>query len=376
MLKRLFLCIAMMVAVPAYAQSADEVVNNVMHEYMQKHEVPGMAVIVYTDGKPSAYYFGYADLETKKPITKDTIFELGSLTKLMTTLLLAQEVDFARMKLTDPVNKYIPTLPASFSTLTMRSLATHTSALPFKLPADVKTRVEWEENYAVNWKPASAPDKNYTYSNVGIGLIGQAIQTVTHESLDMLYRKKILLPLGMQPIGINVPEKLKVNYAKGYNIQGAPLGPDTLGLFPAAGDMKASAEDMGKFLSAAIGLPNTPEGIFYPMRMTQTAYLDVDGTAQGLAWQIHALTPETKKILLTGDDLLGLETLPVNAVFADPVFKGSDLIDKTGSTNGFRAYIAVMPNKKSGIVVLTNRNVPGSAFVLAAREILFKLNPI
>lgn len=376
MLKRLFLLITMVfLATAVYAQTTEQVVNDVMQTYLEKNEVPGAAVIVYVDGKPSAFYYGFADKETKKPITKDTIFELGSITKVMTSLVMAQEVDFAKIKLKEPVNKYIPTLPASFSGITMRSLATHTSGLPFKAPSTVKTRAEWEK-YAAEWKPDQAVDTNYTYSNIGIGLIGQALETITHQSFNQLYRSKLLEPLGMQPIAMTVPKKLEVFYAKGYSEQGTPLPPDTLGLFPAAGDMKASAEDMGKFLGAAIGLPTTPESIFYPMRMTQTAYIAAGDTDLGLGWQIHEISSEKVKSLLNDNNALGLETVHVSDVYADPTFDGNSLIDKSGTTDGFRSYIAVIPNRKTGIVILTNRRVNGSKIVSAAREILFKLNGI
>ena len=373
MLKRVFLCIAMMMATTVYAQSADEIVNDLVQGYMQKNEVPGAAVMVFVDGKPSAYYYGYADRETKKPVTKDTIFELGSITKVMTTLLLAQNVDFAKIKLKDPINKYIPTLPASFDKISVRSLATHTSGLPFHAPADVKNRDEWEK-YAASWTPEHAADAQYLYSNVGIGVLGQALETVSHQNFNQLYRSKILAPLGMQQIGLTVPKKLQDFYAKGYSAQGTVQAPISDGLFPAAGAMKASADDMNKFLSAAIGLPQTPESIFYPMRMTQTAYVEVCDNELGLGWEIHEISPSKLKALLSDNDRLGLQALPVSDVYAEPTFDGNTLIDKTGSTNGFQAYIAVIPGKKTGIVILTNRRVSPNAIATSGREILFKLN--
>jgi beta-lactamase class C len=373
MIKRIFLFLCVIMTTTVYAGSADDVVNDVMMAYLKKHEVPGAAVMLYIDGKPHAYYYGYANRETKKPITKDTIFELGSITKVMTTLVLAQEVDFAKVKLKDPINKYIPTLPASFSDITLLNLATHTSGLPFNAPEDIKNRVEWEQ-YAQTWKPETKADEVYTYSNAGIGLIGQALETVTHESFNMLYRKKILAPLGMQQIGLTVPVKLKEFYAQGYTKQGelAPQVQD--GLFPAAWAMKASAEDMSKFLSAAIGLPQTPESIFYPMRMTETTYLHVGTTEQALGWQAHDLKGDQIKLLLSGTENLGLQSHPVKGVFADNVFNGDQLIDKTGATGGFHNYIATIPSKKTGIVILTNRDISGNDTMLAGREILFKLN--
>tara|TARA_R110000868_G_scaffold301181_2_gene561621 strand:- start:1309 stop:2415 length:1107 start_codon:yes stop_codon:yes gene_type:complete len=367
----------MLMSAVANADSTDQLVNDVVHDYMQENDVPGVAVMIYTNGKPATYYFGMADRATKKPINKDTIFELGSVTKVMTTLMLAQDLDYARMKLNDPIKKYIPTLPDTFSHITVRSLATHTSGLPLNLPSEIKTRTAWENQYAVNWHPGSAPDESYQYSNVGIGLIGQALEKVAHANFNTLYRKNILKPLGMQPIALTVPAKLTMHYATGYRSNGTPAPREGEGLFPAAYGVKASAGDMQKFLSAAIGLPSTPTNIFYPMRMTQTPYVSVNGSAQGLGWQIHDLSGwGTTRSLMKGNDLLGLNAYPVSDVYGDPVFHGTELIDKTGTTAGFRAYIAVLPDKKSGIVMLANRTATDASIVKASREILFKLNGI
>lgn len=374
MLKHLLFAMSLLFSTTLYAATTDTVVNDVMQQYMQKNDVPGAAVIVYVDGKPSAYYFGVADKQSKKPVSQETIFELGSITKLMTSILLAQEVDFAKINLKLPINKYVPTLPAAFSGVTVRSLATHTSGLPFDVPATVKNRADWEK-FAATWKSANATDAQYEYSNVGMGLIGYALESVTHQDYNKLYRTKVLAPLNMQPIAFTVPAKLQANYAQGYDETGAPAAHVADGVFPAAYAMKASASDMSKFLSAAIGLPQTPQSIFYPVRMTQTAYLAAGDSAQGLGWQIHETTPENIKDMLKPEDITAAnKPHPVAAVFKDPVFNGSDLIDKTGSTNGFSNYIAVLPNKKSGIVILTNRNVSGPELVLAARTILFNLN--
>lgn len=375
MIKRILPIILMAFATVTYAKSPTETVNEVMQHYMGAHDVPGAAVILYIDGKPQAYYFGYANLETKQPITKDTIFELGSITKVMTSLLVAQEVDFAKIKLKDPITKYIPTLPKSFEGITVRSLATHTGGLPFQTPDAVKNRSDWEK-YVQTMSPSEPVDTSYTYSQISIGLLGEAVEAVSHESFDQLYRSKILVPLGMQPIGLTVPAKLKPFYAQGYDAEGKPAAPISNAVFPQAGSMKASAEDMSKFMAAAIGLPSTPESIFYPIRMTETAYVAMNGVEQGLGWTIHDYSGEQAKALLMGQDNIGLKTVPVTAVINEPVFNGNELIDKTGATDGFRAYIAVIPDRKSGIIILTNRRDLSFDLMRAAREILFKTNGI
>ncbi len=92
---------------------------------------------------------------------------------------------------------------------------------------------------------------------------------------------------------------------------------------------------------------------------------------------VHDTSAESVKEMLAGVDLENmLDKKPVTAVLSDPKFNGDDLIDKTGATSGFRAYIAVIPNKKTGIVILTNKHDTGAAIAVAGREILFKLNGI
>lgn len=378
MLKKITALLLTLVVTTVYAQTPQQVVNDTMQKYLAAQGIPGAAVILYVDGKPEAFYYGVANLETKQPVSSQTIFELGSITKLMTTLLVAQEVDFAKIKLKEPITKYVPTLPASFSGMTVRQLATHTAGVPFYPPETVKNRADFEK-YAVTYQPNQASDKVYIYSNMSIGLLGYALEAITHQNYNQLYRTKILAPLGMQPIALNVPEKLKAFYAQGYDKDGKPAQrvneTEETDLFPAAGGMKASAGDMGKFLGAAMTLPGTPSSISYPMLMTETAYVEMNGVEQGLGWQIHEINSKEKiNTLLAASDYIGLDTAPVTEVFAEPVYNGDELIDKTGATSGFRSYIAVIPNKKTGIVILANKKIEGNSLMMVAREILFKVN--
>lgn len=352
-----------------------EVIKTTMATFMKENNIPGVAVEVYVDGKPSSYYFGYADKEKKTPVTQKTIFEVGSISKLMTSLLLAQQVDSAKVQLDDPVKKYITELPSNFEEITLKNLATHTSGLPFNSPSSIQTRTELE-TYLTQWKPAYAANEQWTYSNFGMGMLGYTLETVLHKSFDQLYRSKILSPLKMEPIALTVPKRLKPDCAQGYDKEGNPVQPMQLGLFPAAGGIKASASDMQHFLSAAIGLPGTPERILYPMRMTQAIYVKLDDKMQGLGWQIHSLNADNLAHLLNESEEMNFGPLPVAEVLEKPLYDGNALMDKTGSTNGFRAYIAVIPNKQSGIVLLTNKYISNRVLVNTARELLFKLSKI
>ncbi|MBV9575750.1 MAG: serine hydrolase [Gammaproteobacteria bacterium] len=346
------------------------IVKQSISTVMQQYHIPGMAVELYVEGKPYAYYFGYANQTKKIPVSAKTIFELGSLSKLMTSLLLAQEIDIAKMNLSDPITKYLPDLSQDFSDINLQSLATHTSGLPFTVPKEVTT-VPALHQYLAHWSPDDAPGEQWLYSNFGIGMLGYALENSTHHPFNQLYRRHILNPLGMQAIGTQIPRMLKKYAAQGYDENGNAVRSVETGVFPTAYAVKASANDMQHFLSAAIGLPGTSDRIFYPMRMTQTAYVQIGDKMQGLGWQIQDMTSANQINLLHTNEP-NIDPIEVDEIYDKPTFNGDALIDKTGSTNGFRAYIAVIPNKKSGIVMLANKYVPMSVIVDTAREILFK----
>lgn len=363
------------ISINAYAETAaptpDPVatlIEQSISQFAEKNKIPGVAVELYADGKLYEYYTGYADRDTKDPVIKKTIFEIGSISKVMTSILLAQEVDWAKMALSDSVTKYVKDLPESFNEIKLLELATNTSGLPLNLPASVKTPDEMKK-YFTTWTGESG--EQWAYSNVGAGLLGLALEGSTERGYDDLYRRHILNPLGMV-IGVTVPSSLSKYYAQGYDVNGNQAAHVDAGLIPAAGAVKSSASDMQKFLSAAIGLPGTPPRVFYPVRLTQSVFVKFKGDYQGLGWQIHRLESSDVSSLLNVSDAPDLGPVSVQEVYARPVYNGDALMDKTGMTKGFRAYIAVIPNKKSGIVILANKNVPNSAIVKTAREILFK----
>ncbi len=361
-------------AMSAEKMTDSENVNQKITRFMQDNQVSGVAVEMYVDGQAQSYYFGMANTKKKIPVSGQTIFELGSITKLMTSLVLAQEVDSAKVQFNQPVKKFLPTLSTKLEKMTLQDLATYTGGLPFDLPTTIKTPAELQ-HYLSKLEPIYAPEQKWLYSNVSMGLLGQALEKVTHKGINQLYRKKIFEPLHMQASGITLAGTMRRFYAQGYDVGGKPTELSKTGLLPAAGSIKASANDMRHFLSAAIGLPGTPETIFYPIRMTETAYVELPHDLQGLGWVVNSLTPERVDDLVE-KPVIKTRAIKVKEVYTKPMFDGDALIDKTGMTNGFRAYIALIPNKKTGIVILANRAVTNNDIVSVGRKILFAANQI
>lgn len=367
----LIICLNLAVGL-ALSPARSTAIQQSANSLMAKYNIPGLALLIYEDGKPYSFYFGYANENKKIPITDKTIFELGSISKIMTSLLLAQQIDAARVGLKDPIRKFLPELPEIFADINFQELATNTSGLPFNAPDNITNRTQLTK-FLKHWIPDNPPGDLWIYSNFGVGLLGYSLETVTHKNFNQLYRSHILAPLHMQAIALTVPKTLDPYYAQGHDRYGKPVKPLELGLFPAAYGIKASAKDMHQFLRAAIGLPGTPERIFYPMRLTQSGFVKLPDKLQGLAWDIHKLNHANLFSLrheASWDDLRPIE---IKDIIDQPKFDGNTLLDKTGNTKGFSTYIAVLPNKKSGIVLLANKNIPGDAVKNLGREILFKL---
>lgn len=372
----LSVCAAAEIASTTTTPNDADVVKQVITKFMQDNQIQGVAVELYVDGQPQHYYFGYAKADKKIPVTKNTIFELGSISKVMTSILLAQEIDAAKVQIDASVHDYLPNLSDEFDDVTLKNLATHTGGLELVLPETIKTPQELN-NFLAQYKFEHLPNEKWIYSNISMGLLGMAVESATHQPLNTLYKQRILLPLHMQPIGISVPKTLQANLAQGYDSDGKAVAPMAMSLLPAGGQVKASASDMQHFLSAAIGLPGTPERILYPMRLTQSVYVELPNTLmQGLGWVIHPLEKNYINSLLTATNAMDLGPIDVVDMYKKPIYSGNMLIDKTGMTDGFRSYIAVIPNKKTGIVILANKRVYSPAIVQAARQILFTLNHI
>jgi beta-lactamase class C len=365
-------------SLPAFAVDPMEVK---LTQWMKRNGIPGAVVEVYSNGKTTSYYLGYADKQAKTPMTADTIFEIASLTKIFTTVLLADQMKSGTMRLTDPVVPYVPDIPASsnnkLAQIKLGNLATHTSGFPFNVPKSINSRKKLA-TFLSRWKNPTTVGSSWLYSNVNMGLIGYSLEKQTQKSIYELYAEKIFRPLGMHSSAGMIPESLMHRYAQGYTIGGgsAPRRnmtvwvnpPNSDWIFPATGALKSTGRDMAIFLKAALSLPGTPPAIAEAMRITQTTYAQTNRFQQGLAWIIHPDPIKNKTKLLTGPIKGG--PYPATLNVQTPFYNGDALMEKTGASGGFRSYIAVIPNQKAGVVLLVNRYITSAELVHMGRGIL------
>jgi beta-lactamase class C len=350
--------------------------------FLQTNNIPGAAILLYKEGKMHAYYFGEAVPEKHIPVSEQTIFEVGSITKTFTGLLLAQNVIQNQMNLEDPVSGYLQlNVSPGFSKITLLALATYTAGLPFNAPALHYNAAASRQNgktllhFVQHWKAPYQPGSKILYSNVGFGLLGTALSNNRALPLPQLMQQIILGPLGMHNSGLDLSPPQQINLAQGFTAEGRPVSSRSSGLLGGAWAMKASVADLEAYLKAALMLPEIPANITQAMKVSQTAYCTLPGKwSVGLAWKIIPLeSSETVKHLIKRPQHQG-GGLPLPIYRLDsPAFYSNAVIEKTGATDGFRAYIAVIPKTQTGLVFVMNRFTGSAAdFTNMAHRILLQ----
>lgn len=300
--------------------------------YIAATGAPGAAVAIFYRGQDYFYLYGFADQSKRTPVKQDTIFDLASVTKVFTTTLLAVEIQAGKLKLSDPIVKYLPDLASTrdlpIDTVTVRDLATHTASFPRQVEefGVAKGKEQALMQKLKSWQPEYPVGTRYRYSNVSFGLLGLVTANAAGLSYPALLQKQLLDPLGMDDTMITVPpEKISLQ-ALGYNARGQAEPFVTTYLY-GGGSLRSSPADMLQFLKANLNVTETraPSSLLSAMQFAQQPEFEVKPAfVLGLGWQ-----------RLTRNNHL--------------------FITKNGANQGFTSFIGFSPEQKFGVVVLINR---------------------
>jgi len=273
----------------------------------------------------------------------DSIFEIGSITKTFTAILLADMVARGEVKLDDPISKYLPktvkTPVVDGKEITLEQLSRHTSGLP-RLPTNMKPKdasnpyadYTVEQLYAfVNDYKTSLPfGKRTEYSNLGAGLLGHIVALRAGMRYEALVQERITKPLGMTSTGIVVTPIMQKRLTTGHN-QRRPVSHWDLPTLAGAGALRSTANDMLKYLAANMGLSAGPDARLVAAMQTTQVKPVVDSADA---------TPNPLGVIGLGWFL----TQP----------HGTKLVSHGGGTGGYLTYAAFDPVAKRGVVVLSN----------------------
>ncbi len=180
-----------------------QAVDQMVMQRMQMLNMPGYCLAVIKNGKVVFQKpYGFADVNSRRPVTNQTVFGLASLTKTFTALTLLSLVDKGLVSLEDPLAKYVRDLSPQYQNLTIRQLASMTAGVPKVVPQEV----EWKNQIPILDKMPlqSEPGSQFLYSNFSYRLIGSVITNVTKRDYLDVVRETILNPLEMNSTATTV----------------------------------------------------------------------------------------------------------------------------------------------------------------------------
>jgi CubicO group peptidase (beta-lactamase class C family) len=294
--------------------------------------------------------YGNISKDDSTPVDGDTAFDIGSVTKTFVATALADMVNQGVVKLSDPLEMYLPsnvTVPSyNGYKITLEDLATHTSGLPYWPPGWV-----WDKYYTTqqvydllsNSTLHSEPKTYANYSNIGMGMVGHALSLKTGVSLEQLLKDRIWSVLGMNNTGIamnatsiSIPENMKSRFAMGHM-----AGNESELIFlplelQAAGAMYSTVNDLLKYVSANLGLIDTKinsamqetHSIRYPFEELQVPFPDPSGGNESTPYAY-----------------IGLSWFSTTNL-------GTQVVWHNGGIDGYSSFVGFNPSKQIGLVML------------------------
>ena len=261
-------------------------VETAIRRVMAKDRIPGMAVGITVAGKTYVFSYGVASTETRQPVTRDTLFEIGSVTKTFTATLACYAQVSGYLSLSDKTSKYLPSLQGSeFGYVRLLNLGRHTSGgLPLQVPDKIENNDQLMQ-YFKNWRSTYEPGTYRTYANPGIGTLGLITAKSMGQDFAALIEQRLFPGLGMKSSYINVPEPKMTDYAQGYTKEDAPIRMATGVLSSEAYGIKTTAADLVRFVEANMNSIRLDEKLQRAITETHTGYFKAGPMTQDLVWE-------------------------------------------------------------------------------------------
>ena len=324
------LSFALLASTVATAQSPDPVprMQQIVQSYVSDKAFMG-SVLVWKDGRMLlSQGYGSADLEWNIPNSPTTKFRLGSLTKQFTSASILLLEERGKLKVEDPVSKYMPDAPAAWSRITIFNLLTHSSGIPnFTSFPDYRT-TEWKDSNPTELvarfrdKPLDfEPGSKFQYSNSGYIVLGYLIEKISGQSYGEFLQQNLFTPLGMTDTGIDSNAAILPQRAQGY-------APSTKGLRHAGYTSMTIPFSAGALYSTTNDLQKWEQGLF-------------GGKVVNAASLAKMTTP------FKDDYAFGLMVTTKD---------GHKQISHGGGIEGFNTALAYYPDDKLTVIVLGNVN--------------------
>lgn len=315
----------------------DFYIDSIANSYLSNPNTKSLAIGVVNNNKINTFYYGQTDATRKTSIPDgNTLYEIGSISKVFTATLLAELVEKGTISLDDSIVKFLPDSVAQnplIQKITFKQLANHTSGLP-RLPKNLDKAPKFNAknpyatysrkemfHYLKNVQSENEPGENFEYSNLGYGLLGELIAIITQKSYSQNIKEIISDTLKL-PNTVEKANPKTQKITKVYNAEGQETPIWEWQAMAATGALKSTIHDLLRFAQYQFKLPeSTLENAMAHTRQF-TFYLPPN-TDIGLAWHMNMV-----------DDVLQYW--------------------HNGGTGGSSSFIGLVPDKKSAIIVLSN----------------------
>ncbi|MBZ5639752.1 MAG: beta-lactamase family protein [Acidobacteriia bacterium] len=309
---------------------------------------PGVVVGVLEDGRRRFVAYGRSGIPGHPELDRATYFEIGSITKVFTGQLLADAVERGEVRIDDPIGGLFPPeirLAVDRAAITLEDLATHHSGLP-RIALDLGPLLRGvmsRDPYAGSTADelfrsvAKVPGRflgvrgRFSYSNLGMAVLGQLLARRAGRSFEGLLRERVLRPMELDDIVVGQADPRSHAVARGHLENLRPAAAWHLDAYAPAGALSATAEQMLAFSARA--LAGDPPALREAERSRRPAG-DSAGSSIGLGWLHRSV-------------------------------KDRDVIWHNGGTGGFRTFLAIVPEERCGLVVLTNGMGDADSLALA-----------
>lgn len=316
------------------SSSADRTIDTIARTYIQKQNTVGLSIGILKNNAMTTYGYGETAKGNGRMPTATTLFEIGSITKTFTSLLLAWYVIENKVKLDDPITKYLPDSLAAntaLKSITLKMLSNHTSGLsrmPSNFEMDNVDSLNPYKNYDArklysylkSCTLASTPGEKYDYSNTGAALLGLIMEHIGKKPYEQLVKDIICKPLHMNNTVQHLSREQLPEFVTVYDEQGKQTPAWDFSAMAAAGALRSSVHDMLLYAKANTekGTDKLSKAIELTHHITYTKDPEV-----GLGWHVNR--------------------------------DGNNTIYwHNGGTNGSRSFIAFVPEKHVAIVALSN----------------------
>jgi CubicO group peptidase (beta-lactamase class C family) len=285
--------------------------------------------------------YGSLAKDNKRLLNGDTVYEIGSMTKVFTALVLMDMVQRGEVALTNPISKYllasVKVPERNNRKITLQDLSTHSSGLP-RMPSNFKPKdelnpfadysVEQLYEFLSGYQLTRDIGEKYEYSNVGVGLLGHVMSLRAGMDYESMVRARICNPLGMASTRVTLTPEMKARLAIGHTSNLNPVPNWDITTLAGAGALRSSANDMLKFLAANLGYEQTPLAAAMSAQVSIRRPTNIPNTEIAYGW--HVLNKN-----------------------------GNSIIWHNGGTGGYRTYMGYDPKNRTGVVVLSNISTSG-----------------